>query len=561
MTIPTPSAPALGATDYAAEYIEHNIPARLPAGATLVFRVTVRNTGTQAWRRNPADGQFTGLAVYISAKHQDTGRSMRQEVSPGESTTIAVNVVTPTAPGRHEITADMVTHCVTMFSGRGTPPLRLTVEVEARQPTRSEKLREISQARNYWFFLPSGGVHLHQGKPTYPLFADKGKGCRIRDVEGRVFIDYVMGWGCSLLGYGDSRIRRAVRRAVDEGNMVTLTHRREVEVAESIASWLPGAEMVLFGKNGSDVCTVAVRMARAFTNRPLVLTCGYHGWQDAYSERLGFAGSSVLDRSPAATLPFPYLNPAALQELLRTHSGRVAAVMLEPASPVEGLNGPLRDATADYLQEVARLAREAGAVLIFDEIMSGFRYRASSAQHAHGVVADLTCLGKALGAGHPISALAGRADIFRQTLHRIDYTPTFKGETSPLAAAEAALAIYRKQDVAAHIWDFGTALQTQVNALCREAGFPGALIGPPFRMTLQLQEPNGERQVLLRTLIQQELLRHGVITFKGFMLPCLAHDEKALRDTLRAFAAALPTVTRAWREDRMLPLLELPDLL
>ncbi len=554
-------ASASSRPDWSAEYIEHNIPPRLPAGAALVFRVVVRNTGKQPWRRDPADGHFTGLAIYIGDQHQDTGRSMRHDVAPGETTTIAVAVTAPASPGRYELRADMVTHCVTMFSDRGTPPLRLSVSVEERRRTRSEQLREISKARHYWFFLPSGGVHLHEGRPAYPLFAESARGCILRDVEGRQFVDYVMGWGCSLLGYDEPRIRRAVRKASGDANMVTLAHRREIEVAEALSAWLPGADMVLFGKNGSDVCTLAVRMARAFTNRPLVLACGYHGWQDWYAERLGFGRTSVPDRTSPLVLPFPYLDLPALQALLQAHAGAVAAVMLEPASPVEGLNGPLRDAGGEYLREVARLTREAGALLVFDEIMSGFRYRQGSAQRAHGVTPDLTCLGKALGGGHALSAVVGRADVFRQTLHRVEYTPTYKGETGPLAAAAAALAIHRTEDVAAHVWEFGETLRRNVNALCRQAGFPGELIGPPFRMTLRSHEPEGERQVLLRTLIQQELLRRGVITFKGFMLPSRAHDDSALRRTMEAFEGAVPTVARAWREDRMVAMLEIPDQL
>ncbi|GAK56579.1 aminotransferase class-III [Candidatus Vecturithrix granuli] len=547
---------------YSVCYLEHNIPTVLEGNSVRCFRVKVQNTGTATWYRDPADNHFTGLALFLDGEHLVTGRSLREEVKPGESTVIALTAKLPACTGQHELKLDMVTHNVTMFENCGYAPLKLLVTLQAREQTASEQMREIAERRNFWFFAPSQGVCLSGDTLTYPLFAKSAKGYRIQDLEGREYIDYVMGWGCSLLGYANERIQAAIARELSSsGGVITLIHTLEMEVSEKLCALFPELDMVLFGKNGSDVCTAAVRMARAYTQKQKVLVCGYHGWQDWFAVQCGFRQSSVPEPPEPMTLQFPYLDTSTLKAILDQHAGNIAAVMLEPSSPVEGVNGPLRDAEPEYLREVARLTHDAGAVLIFDEILSGFRYLHGSVQRALGIVPDLLCLGKALSAGMPLSALVGKREIFNQTLHRLYYTPTFKDEVYSFAAAKEALQIYAEYDIPGHIWSLGGKLKDAINTICLDIGLPAEMIGPPFRMTLSFQEPDGEKRILLRTLLQQELLKHGILTFKGFMLPCFAHDHSAYEQTVEAFSSVLPIIFRAWENDEYLRYLEIPDVL
>src|SRR5262249_41676961 len=155
----------------------------------------------------------------------------------------------------------------------------------------------------------------------------------------------------------------------DTGPLVSLGHPLMLEVAETLCDMFPGAEAATFGKNGSDVCTAAVRLARVYTGRPVVLVCGFHGWQDWYVERFGFAGPGVPSRGEALVASFRFNDLEDAARLLEAHRGRVAAVMLEPSGPIEGTNGPLQDVDPAFLKELAALARRAGALVVFDELI------------------------------------------------------------------------------------------------------------------------------------------------------------------------------------------------
>src|SRR5262249_39728517 len=244
--------------------------------------------------------------------------------------------------------------------------------------------------------------------------------------------------------------------------------------------------------------------------------------------------------------------------LYDAHRHELAAVMLEPSGPAESVGGPLQDADRDFLSAVAAMTREAGALLIFDEIMTGFRYPRGRVQKATGGGPDLPCFGKALGGGMPLSAFVGRANILQRAMEHTHYGPTYRGEVYSLAAARAALEIYRREPVADHVWRFGDQLKHGVNALCAELGVAAALTGPPFRMGLFFDEPDPDRLRLKRTLYQQELLKSGVITYDGVMLPSLAHDDAILAVTLSAIRGALATVARADRERDFDRYLEIP---
>ena len=394
----------------------------------------------------------------------------------------------------------------------------------------------------------------------FPQFAREARGCRIIDIEGRQYVDYLMGWGSALLGYADDRIQRAIADALGSGAILTLTHHLMPEVGEMLCKMFPGAESATFGKNGSDVCTAAVRLARVYTRRPIVLVCGYHGWQDWYVERFGFAATGIPVRNDPLTVTFPFNDLERVSQLLEAHRGQVAAVMLEPAGPIEGSSGPIKDADPIFLKEIRTLAHNDGALLIFDEIMTGFRYLHGSVQQATGVVPDLTCLGKALSAGMPLSALIGRREIFQKSIGNIFYEPTFKGEVYSFAAAREALTIYHERDIPTRLWDFGNRLRTVINELCERFRIPAGVIGPPYRMLLAFGEIDARRRDLMRTLVHQELLKHGVLTTQNLLLPSAAHDDEALEATRQAFQRALEVLAASLEDDRFASRLEIPPL-
>lgn len=540
--------------DYGALWSAHNLPSRLPAGELRTLWLTIENRGTKTWQPE----------TFLLAVDLDGTRTyhfhLPHPVGPGEQVTLHQVLRMTETTGSHEFKFDLVEQEVTSFEAQGSPPLRVPFEIEDASPSETRRLRDRVLTTHARCWLPCDGMSWSSDGAGYPQFAREGRGCRIIDVEGREYVDYLMGWGCSLLGYSDERIQRALAGALRSGPMLTLTHPAMPEVGERLCEMFPGAESVTFGKNGSDVCTAAVRLARAHTGRPVVLFCGYHGWQDWYAERFGFPATGIPAWDEPLLIAFKPNDLEDLARLLDVHRGKVAAVMLEPAGVIEGNSGPIQDADPVFLREMAARARQEGALVIFDEILTGFRYRDGSVQHATGVVPDLTCLGKALSAGLPLSALIGRREVFDSAIGRIFYEPTFKGEMYSFVAAREALSIYREEDIPARIWSFGNRLRETIDEMCRSLRIPASVIGPPFRMMVVFSEEDARRRSWLRTLLQQELLRNGVLTTQNLLLPSAAHDEEALEVTRRAFERALEVVAEALEDGRFAARLEIPPL-
>lgn len=543
---------------YDVRYVTFRAPERVQPGARFGVWVRVENRGAMTWESDADHRRLVSVAVFLD--HQLAAASvLTRPVRPWEELDVHVAVPGPLAPGRHDVAIDLVHEGVTFFSKQGVCPLRFSLEVEPRAVSASTRLLETAMRRNSWFYHPSGGIASSRDGQHFPLFVERAEGCYVWDPEGNKFIDHTMGWGCALLGHAYEPVQAAIRRELASGAILPLPHRLEMEVSELLCEDIPCAEMVAFGKNGSDVCTFAVRLARNWTGRRIVLTCGYHGWQDWYAEGLGVAGTGIPERTERLVHPFPFNDIKAFRELVATYAHDLAAVILEPAGPAGGHpQGTGEDVDLAFLQCLAEEVRRAGALLIFDEIITGFRYRDGSVQRATGVVPDLACFGKALGAGMPISAAVGRAEIFRRSMANCFYGPTFKGETYSLAAAKAALQTYRIEPVPRHVWDFGERLKREINAICLSLGVHASMVGPPFRTGLAFHESDRECLVLLRTLYLQELLKHGLITHHGLMLPSYAHHEAAMQQTLDAVAAALDCVKRADAAGNLHELVEVP---
>ncbi len=278
-----------------------------------------------------------------------------------------------------------------------------------------------------------------------PLFLQSGKGCRVTDLDGNTYIDYVMGLLPVVLGYCDPDVDNAIRAQLDEGITFSLAHPKEAALAERLVELIPCAEMVRFGKNGSDVTTGAIRLARAHTGRSKVAICGYHGWHDWYigttTRSLGVP-NAVRDLSAN----FPYNDAAALERLLKAEPESFAAVILEA--------GGTQVPAPGFLQRLRELTTHYGVVLVFDEVITGFRLHLAGAQAHYGVTPDLACFGKAMGNGMPISALVGRAEIMRK-IEDIFFSTTFGGEVLSIAAALATIDKLQRENVIARLWRRG----------------------------------------------------------------------------------------------------------
>lgn len=372
-----------------------------------------------------------------------------------------------------------------------------------------------------------------------PVFLERGKGCRVWDVDGNEYIDYVQGLLPNILGYANEEVNSAALAQLARGHSFSLPHPLEVELAERLTRLIPCAEMVRFGKNGSDATSGAVRAARAFTGRNRIACCGYHGWQDWYiGSTTRYAGVPGAIRE--LTHSFPYNDLPALEKLLQEHMGEIAAIIMEPVNFVEPLPG--------YLGEVKELAHRHGALLIFDEICSGFHFGLGGAQRRYGVIPDLACFGKAMGNGFPISCVVGSRDVMR-IFSDIFFSFTFAGEVASMAAAMKVLDILEHTDALARMEANGRVLQDGLNVMAKIAGLSDRIIctGHPAWSLIQFRDADGKNSYLDRSLFSQELIKRGVLLLTTHNMTA-AHDHVAIEQTLERYAEVLKTLA-AWLQD------------
>ncbi len=359
-----------------------------------------------------------------------------------------------------------------------------------------------------------------------PHYLARGAGAEVEDVDGNRFLDFTMALCPVILGYADPDVNEAVARQLADGTIFTLSHPLELELAELLVEILPCAEMVRYGKNGSDATTGAVRLARAFTGRDRVACCGYHGWHDWY------IGSTTRDRGvprqvAELTHSFPYDDLEALSRLLDSRPGEFACVIMEPTT--------IAPPAAGYLEGVKELCARHGALLIFDEIVTGFRLAMGGAQAHFGVTPDLGCFGKAMANGFPISVVAGRADVMG-LFEEAFFSYTFAGEAIGLAASIATINKLRRLRAHDHLWQQGNRIIDAFNAGAARHGLSSRLrcagYGP--RSVLQFAAPEGGEDVALKTLFQQEYMRRGIMTVNCHNL-CLAHTAEIVDRLLAVY--------------------------
>jgi glutamate-1-semialdehyde aminotransferase len=410
-----------------------------------------------------------------------------------------------------------------------------------------QDLPNISGSQALWerarTLIPAGTQTLAKGPTQYvdgvaPKYLARGKGARVWDVDGNEFIDLSMAIGPVVLGYGHPSVDRAITEQLAQGITFSLMHPLEVEVAELVRRVVPGADSVRFSKTGCDVTSAAVRLARAFTGRDKVLCCGYHGWHDWYiGTTPRHAGVPLATRS--ATETFPYNDLFSLMEAL---SDDVACVILEPTIFEAPDN--------DYLRVLKRACEAAGALLVFDEMWTGFRVALGGAQQRFDVTADLACFSKAIANGMPLSVLTGRADVMRLLEEDVFFFTTFGGEALSLAAAKATIEELRELEVPERLEQAGKRLRDGYNELAAKKGlFHTKVTGLPCRSLVTFDASAGD-PLLQKSLLQQELIRHGVL-WSGVHNLCLAHGEAELEHVLAAYDRALDALSTALARGRL----------
>ena len=370
-----------------------------------------------------------------------------------------------------------------------------------------------------------------------PVFADRAEGPFLFDVEGRRYFDLPMALGPIILGHGHAAVTAAVRERLEDGVTFTLPHPLEVEVAEAIVEVVPGVEMVRFAKTGSDVTSAAIRAARALTGRDRVAFCGYHGWQDWHIGATS-RNAGVPEAVRSLTHEFSFNDLSSLDRILEKHPRQVAAIVLEPAGAQEP--------EPEFLPGLRERADAVGALLVFDEIITGFRLAMGGAQERYDVCADLVCFGKALANGMPLSAVVGPERHMRVFEHDVFFSGTHGGEVLSLAAAQATLDVLANEPVHEGLWRRGAALADSIRGAAARHGLSDVVrvTGPAPRTVVSVGEPEGER-LPARSLLQQELARRGVL-FNGSNFICHAHTDDHVAEISSAYDEAIRVLADAW---------------
>jgi glutamate-1-semialdehyde 2,1-aminomutase len=410
---------------------------------------------------------------------------------------------------------------------------------------RSERLRERAHR------LIPGGAHTYaKGDDQYPVLApgyiERGKGCRVWDVDGNEFIEYGMGNRTVGLGHGFPPVVDAAMAALMDGCNFVRPARIEADCAETFLRIIHGAEMVKFCKDGSDATSAAVRLARAHTGRDLIACCADHPF---FSTDDWFIGTTPMNSGvPRAvrrlTLTFRYNDIDSVEALFERYPRKIAALILEPAKNEEPADG--------FLHRVQEICRREGSLFILDEMITGFRWHASGAQHFYGVVPDLSCFGKAMGNGFALSALAGKRDFMR--LGGLDHfdaprvfllSTTHGAETHAMAAGMATMEIYRTQPVIEHLNRQGAKLKAGLEEAARRHGVEAFVypVGRPCCLAYATLDRDGQPSQEFRSLLLQETIRRGILM--PSLVVSYAHQDGDIDYTLEAVDGALEVYARA----------------
>lgn len=420
-------------------------------------------------------------------------------------------------------------------------------------------IEEIKQSQA-WFIrgqavIPGGvnsPVRAAKSVGTLPLFIGRAEGSKIYDLDGNAYIDYVMSWGPLILGHAYPKVIAAVKEAAEQGTSYGAPTRTEVELAEKIMEWVPSIEMVRLVSSGTEATMSAVRLARAFTQRSLIVKFDgcYHGHSDGFLVQagsgiatLGIPGSPGVPQEIAAlTLSLPYNDLERVEEVFNKMGEQVAAVIVEPVAGNMGVVLP----RPGFLEGLRKITKRYQTLLIFDEVITGFRVALGGAQERFGVLPDLTCLGKIIGGGLPLAAYGGKKEIMRQVAPEgpVYQAGTLSGNPLATAAGLAVLDVLSQQGVYEALEEKSAFLFGGLEELAQSSGVPLRVtrigsMGALFFTDQEIKDYESVRRASTETYARfyREMRLRGIYlapsAFEALFLS-LAHCQEDLDRTLSA---------------------------
>jgi glutamate-1-semialdehyde 2,1-aminomutase len=345
-----------------------------------------------------------------------------------------------------------------------------------------------------------------------PSHFARSVGCRVIDVEGNEYIDCTMALGSVALGYAEPEVTRAVIDAAARGNVSGLSDHLEIEIAERLCTIIPCAELVQFTKTGAEAMSAAIRVARTHTARDIVVGCGYFGWHDWSSDAAG-----VPARTRELFVKIPFDDIPALEKAVLDAGKALAAIAIEPV--IERLPSPA------WIARVRELADATGAVLIFDEMKTGFRLRTGGYQEFAEVTPDMAVFGKAMANGYPLACFAGKRELM-ESARKTWISSTLASEATALAAAGAVLDWHEKADIPDSLAAIGLEMRTAMTSVIEASGIKGVTVdGIDHMWMFRFDSSERETRFLELAAGQGVLFKRGAYNY-----PAIAHTDEVIRE-------------------------------
>ena len=427
---------------------------------------------------------------------------------------------------------------MTLDATNATSAIDKTTNIEINNFSEGDRINQ-----RFHELVPGASHTYSKGEDQFPLRSPKimvrAQGAYCWDVDGNRYLDWAMGNRVIVLGHCYPAVNDAVKRQIDIGVNFTRPGIQEYELAEYLVDLLPVAEMVKFGKNGSDVTSAAIKLSRAYTGRKYVACCADHPFFSINDWFIGTTpmNTGVPDEVSGLTLNFPYNDIPALERLFAQYPGQIAAIILEPLKNVEPKD--------DYLQKLRELTRREGTVLIFDEMISGVKFDIRGAHHLRGVYPDLACFGKAYANGYSFSLLAGKRELMELGGLKHDkrrvflLSQTHSSETIGLAACRATLEECLRVDISGHIWPLGKKLVEGFRALASVEGVADyvRIIGFDCNPQIVITHHDGTSWPELNTSFHEELISRGVLM--PWITITYSHGQAELDQTFEGLQMAM----------------------
>jgi len=368
----------------------------------------------------------------------------------------------------------------------------------------------------------------------YPIFITEGRGGHIIDVDGNEYIDMLCAYGPIILGYVEPEINQAVIEQMQKGFCFSLVQPWQNILLKRLRHLIPSAEMGILVKTGSDATSCAVRIARGHTKKEKILRCGYHGWHDWCVEVHGGVPPKLYED----THEFHHNDIDSLRELLETHKGKVACVIITPVG--HALNAPVEAPNPGYLEAVKELAAAHEAVLIFDEIRTGFRADLGGAQKRYGVTPDMSVFGKAMANGYPISAVVGKKEIMKIAEKEVFISSTFFPNSLEMVAAMKCIDILEREKVIDTIWERGAKFMERLGDIVKRSGVSCTVSGIPPMPFITFDKDDTGKYKEDRTRFYTGAIRRGLFIqpFHHWYI-CYRHTDEDLERALKIVEESL----------------------